>query len=273
MNVVWFQGEFVDGPLAIDPTERGLLLGDGLFETLAVIDQKPLWLNQHLKRLEAAAREVGITYDSVYIFATINRVLAHWPETSGVMRITLTRGAVARGLALGGEAPSLMISISTFDEALRFAPCTLGLVDVVRHSMSPSTRLKTLSYFDNVMAARQAASLGFDEALMLNEHGHVACSSVGNLFLVKGTSLITPQLDQAILPGIMRQVILDLAPRLGFDISEGQISFSELANADGVFISNSLRILRPVSQFGTTIYHQRYDDMIDLLKTEIGMNR
>lgn len=272
MNIVWFQGEFVDGPLAVDPTERGLLLGDGLFETIGVIKGRALWLSEHLRRLERSSIDAGIAYDGIAIACGLADVLAHFKEPHGVLRITLTRGTAGRGLALGGDSPNLLISLSTIDPTLMFASCTLGLVDITRHSKSPATRLKTLSYFDNVMAARAAKVAGYDEALMLNEHGALACTSIGNIFVIKGKRLITPALDQAILPGIMRQVIINIAPRLGFDISEGQVPLSELVFADGVFITNSLRMLRPVTQFATYSYDQRYDDMIDLLKTEIGIN-
>ena len=272
MSIVWFNGEFVEGPLALDPSERGLLLGDGLFETLAVVKNKAIWQVLHLRRLERSAEEAGITYDGAFLASGLAEVLAKFDEDYGVLRITLMRGAGGRGLAQGGQSSQLMINVSGFDPKLMFAPCTLGLVDVTRHSKSPATRLKTLSYFDNVMAARVAKAAGFDEALMLNEHGAVACASVGNVFVIKGKRLLTPQLDQAILPGITRKVIIDCAPRLGFDFAEGKITLEDLIIADGVFITNSLRIMRPVRQFGTYTYSLRYDNIISFLKTEIGMD-
>ena len=265
MSIAWFQGEFVDGPLAIDPAERGLLLGDGLFETVAIIGGQPEFLNAHLSRLEASAKEVGISCDVTYVYKAVNVVLARWAEPNGVVRITLTRGSGARGLALGGSEPSLLITVSSFDLALRFQPCTLGLADVVRHSKSPSTRLKTLSYFDNIIAARQAASHGFDEALMLNEHGAVACASIGNVFVVKGLALKTPKNDQAVLPGIIRHVIVSKAPELGFTVEEGVVTLDDMANADGVFLTNSLRILRPVSRFGSRDYSYDYRGTIAIV--------
>jgi branched-chain amino acid aminotransferase len=264
--VVWFNGAMIEGQVAIDPADRGLLLGDGLFETVAVQNGKPMWLAEHLARLRAGADELGIDFPQDAVERGLAAVLGNVAFDYGVLRISLTRGPGGRSLAASDGPASLLLTLKALDAGMKFSPCSLMMVDVVRHSKAPSTRLKTLSYIDNIMAARQAAALGYDEGLMLNEQGYAACATIGNIFLVRGHELLTPSLDQAILPGIMRSQILQLAPGLGFSVREGHIDKAELAAADGMFISNSLRWLRPVKHFGSRLLQQPYEPIIVALR-------
>ena len=246
MSVVWFNGQFLDGTLPLDSHDRGFLLGDGVFETVTVINHKPLWLDEHLQRMSHAAAELGIPFNAEGLFAGLGEVLKGSQALFEVLRITLSRGKTARGLAGDGTSPSLLMTLDGFDAANLFQPCRLKVSAVRRNAFAPSSRLKTLSYIDGIAAAREVAGEA-DDALMLNMHGHVASSTVANLFLLRGNELITPSLNQGILPGIMRRVLLDNAKKMGFVPVEKTISLEDLFRADAVFLCNSLRFLRPVT--------------------------
>lgn len=246
MSRVWFNGEIIDGDIPLDPRDRGLALGDGLFETMLVVNQTPLWGNMHLARMESAAQELGIPFDRQKIDAGILDMLDGITTHHHVLRVTLSRGSGARGLAGTGAMPSLLITLDDFDAQLMFQPATL-LTSVIRRSTaSPSTRLKTLSYIDNIAAAREASARGIDDALMLNTGERVACTTIANLFLLKGKKLITPSRDQGILTGVTRQALLASASHLGLVPEERAVKPAELAKADAVFLTNSLRLIRPV---------------------------
>lgn len=247
MSRVWFNGARIEGALPVDRGERGLLLGDGLFETILVLNRKPLWGNMHLARLESGARELGIGFDRDVIDDALEEVLADCTQGHQVLRITLTRGSGARGLGADGASPSLLLTLDDFDPALMFQPASLATAAIRRNPQAVSSRLKTLSYIDNVMAAREAAALGADDALLLNTKGHAACSSIANLFLLRGRKLVTPARDQGILTGVMRQALLHCAQRLGLETEERAVKPSEIAKADAVFLTNSLRFIRPVT--------------------------
>ncbi len=245
MSLVWFNGRLIDGPLPLDPADRGLLLGDGVFETIAVINGKPLWLEEHLARLAKTAAELGIAADLVLI----RKAIAALPGEAGahVLRVTLTRGPAARGLASGGDNPSLLATLDPLPRSFLLQPVRLATSAVRRNEFAPSSRLKTLSYADAIAAARQAAASGAGDALMLNTSGRAASSTIANLFLLRGQELVTPNLSQGILPGVMRRAVLDLAPGLGLDPVERAVLPVELASADAVFLTNSLRLIRPVT--------------------------
>jgi branched-chain amino acid aminotransferase len=105
-----------------------------------------------------------------------------------------------------------------------------------------------LSYADNILAAREVAADATD-ALMLNNHGRLASAASANVFLLEGKRIATPPLTDGALPGIARKHILDLAFTLGFDTAERSITPEEVSGADLLFLSNSLRLIAPVSEF------------------------
>ena len=247
MSAVWFNGTFFEGTLPLDPHDRGFLLGDGVFETVAVISHKSLWLDEHVQRMAHAAAELGIAFNAKGTFTGLTEVLKKSESQCEVLRITLSRGKAARGLAGDGASPSLLITLYEFAAQNLFQPCRLKVTQVRRNEFAPSSRLKTLSYIDGIAAAREVAGEA-DDALMLNTSGHVASATVGNIFALHGDELTTPSLDQGILPGITRRILLDNANRLGLKPVERAIPLEDLVRADAVFLCNSLRFIRPVTR-------------------------
>ena len=266
MSAVWLNGTMSAGSLAIDPHDRGLLLGDGLFETIAVIEGKAQWLQRHIERMKAGAEEIGIPLSGEQLILGITAVLARSSSPMEVMRITLTRGVTTRGLAGDGTRPSLLLTLDGFSEANRFMPCTLATSKIRRNKTSPTSRLKTLSYIDAIMAAREVSGRA-DEALMLNGAGHVASAATGNIFALKDGKLITPALDQGILPGIMRSLVIEAAQRHGIEVEGRAVSRHELVTADGLFCTNSLRYIRPVTVFDDVQFSTQ---AVDELKTRLA---
>jgi branched-chain amino acid aminotransferase len=265
----------IEGDLPLEPTDRGLLLGDGIFETLLAIDGTALWREAHLARMQSAALELGIPFDAAKIGATIDGLLIRAKVGAHVLRITLTRGNAARGLAGDGEKPTLLASLDPFSKELLFQSVALATSTIRRNETAPSSRLKTLSYIDNIAAARIAVAKGVGDALMLNTAGNAASSTISNLFLIKDNQLITPSLDQAVLPGIMRRVLLDAAPGLGLNPLERPVAPAELIAAQAVFLTNSLRFIRPVTVLDGLPLRTRdlgslIDTLCDLAKQHCG---
>jgi len=246
LSAVWFNGQFAGETLLLDAHDRGFLLGDGVFETVAVINHKPLWLDEHVQRMAHAATELGLPFSAEGLFAGLTEVLKKREAQCEVLRITLSRGKAARGLAGDGTSPSLLITLDEFAAKSLFQSCRLKVSQVRRNEFAPSSRLKTLSYIDGIAAAREVASEA-DDALMLNTSGHVASATVANIFALHGDALITPSLDQGILPGITRRILLDQAQKLGLRPIERAVPLEDLVRADAVFLCNSLRFIMPVT--------------------------
>ncbi len=248
-TIVWFNGTLVAQLLSIDPTDRGLLLGDGLFETLAVFNRTPIWLDDHLVRLTAGAAMLGIDCDRFLVGTAVASVLAAAHQPHGVLRITLTRGPGLRGLSANSNSPSLLVTLTPWTAGTLFSPVKLVTSPIRRNESSPASRLKTLSYMDNILAAREAAAANCDDALLLNSHGDVASTTIANLFVLKDGRLATPPETAGILPGIARRKLMTLE-----SVEERPVSPSELREAQAVFLTNSLRLIRPVHILdGTTL--------------------
>ena len=241
----WCNGQFVES-LSLDVNERGLMLGDGLFETLAVHQGKAIWLEEHLVRMGEAASELGIPFVKGEVNFAVSAILQKSAAPTEVLRVTLTRGPTARGLAAEATKPSLILSLNPFDKSKLPPTLRLATSAIRRNPSSPTSRMKTLNYIDNIMAAR-AASTSADDALMLNAAGNVSCSTVGNIFMLKGDMLTTPALDQGILPGIVRAKIIQGANQIGLRVIQSVIAPTALAQADAIFLTNSLRLATAVS--------------------------
>ena len=228
-----------------DLADRGLTLGDGLFETIAVFGGRPAALDAHLDRLMAAASELRLPLDRARLHAD---VLALAGEGDAVIRLTATRGTGARGLAIPADAaPAIIVTRGAFPKAALFAPLRLAAVAVRRNPTSFAARAKTLAYLDNVMAYDAALAAGADDALMLNTDGRVACTAMANLFAVFGRELVTPPVSDGVLPGIVRRMALDAAETLGLAPTQRSLAPEALRSADAVFATNSVRLVMPVT--------------------------
>ncbi|MEP6828424.1 MAG: aminotransferase class IV [Aestuariivirga sp.] len=247
---VWCNGNFVEG-LNLDVAERGLMLGDGIFETIAVRNGRSIWLEEHLQRLQSSAKELGLKHDLAEIRAALGAVLIKSSAPSEVLRLTLTRGPTQRGLAAEGETPSLIISLNPFDLSKLPKSVRLATSSIRRNATSPASQLKTLSYIDGITAAREVATHA-DDALMLNTDGNVASTTIANIFLLKDKRLITPSNDQAILMGIARGKLISGIAELGLQIETRPVKYEELRAADAVFLTNSLRLSTAVSTIDGT---------------------
>ncbi|MGE0004520.1 MAG: aminotransferase class IV [Parvibaculaceae bacterium] len=238
---VWFNGALVGPPLALDPSDRGLLLGDGIFETIAVFNRTGVWLGDHLDRMMAGAAALGLPVDRRVVDAAVAEVVKAAPDAHGILRVTLTRGPGLRGLAADASRPSLLVTLAPWTAGMLFAPAMLSTSSIRRNETSPAARLKTLSYVDNIVAAREAASIHCDDALFLNHRGLVASTTIANIFILRDGWIATPRASDGVLPGIARKKLLGLA-----NAEERPVTPAELLDAEAVFLTNSLRLVRPV---------------------------
>jgi branched-chain amino acid aminotransferase len=110
----WLDGRLVEGKIPLDPSDRGLILGDGLFETIAVFNRNPAYLGAHLDRLANGAEQLGIEVSRAFIESGVFELLADHGVPNGILRITITRGSGARGLASPGSHATVLITLSAW---------------------------------------------------------------------------------------------------------------------------------------------------------------
>lgn len=236
--------------------DRGLLLGDGLFETMLWRDGEVVCLSAHLARMAAGCETLGLPAFDAAEAAALCRAA---PGEAGIeggraaIRLTLTAGSGGRGLDRP-DAPVLRLMAKASAVAPVTAPASLVLATTRRNEGSPAARLKTLSYLDNVLARAQARAAGADEAVMLNNRGELACASAANLFWIAGERLFTPALACGVLNGIMRARVLERARALGVETRVAAAGPEALATAQAAFLTNSLIGLRPIARFEDRAY-------------------
>lgn len=227
----------------IDPADRGFTLGDGVFETLRTYAGRPFRLDAHLARLADGAAALGIPlpFPMERIAEAVAETLAaNHLDGDATIRITLTRGPGARGLLPPATPrPTLMITAAAHRPGPG-RPLTAIVSTIRRNEHSPLSRLKTLNYLDSVLAQREAAAAGADEAILLNAAGRLACAARANLFVVRDGRLLTPPVSEGVLPGIVRAEIVAIATELGLELRETPLDAGVLAAADEAFLTNSL---------------------------------
>jgi branched-chain amino acid aminotransferase/4-amino-4-deoxychorismate lyase len=226
----------------IPPDDRGLTLGDGLFETLLARDGRLVAPGPHLERLAAGCGVLGLPApDRAKALALMEQALSVAGLASGraAVRLTLTAGSGGRGLDRPAAIQPRLFATAALSPRPT-GPVHLTMSTVRRNAGSPASRLKTLAYLDNVLARRDAIAAGADEAVMLNAQGELACAAAANLFWVRDGRLFTPALDCGVLAGTMRAAVMAEAERLGVLVEEARAGPEALSGAEGVFLTNSL---------------------------------
>jgi branched-chain amino acid aminotransferase len=249
---VWLDGKLQDLVQArISPLDRGFLYGDGLFETLRAYRGKPFLLAEHLDRLEAAAREVGLAAPPRAVLEdAVRQVLdANAFEGDARVRLTLTRGAGEGPLwPAQPDAPTLLVTAQPVAlPAWLEAGGGASLVTSAHRVFSGIPARKSTSFQAHVLAKGEAHRAGAWEALLLNDRGEAAEGATSNLFALLQGQLVTPPPEAGILPGLTRRVVLRLAqPALCLEAREAPLRPADLAQARELFLTSSVAEVVPV---------------------------
>ncbi|MBT3359495.1 MAG: 2-keto-4-methylthiobutyrate aminotransferase, partial [Rhodospirillales bacterium] len=235
---VWLNGDLVgEGEARIRVDDRGFLLGDGVFETIAVRDSNPLRLERHLARLAHGLRVCGIVppYSRDDLEAAVRRTAEENGIEHGTIRLTVSRGPAPRGLRPPTKAsPSVLIMAFVQSLAPPKPVKAVIAASTRRNEHSPLSRIKSLNYLEGILALKEAEDRGADEALLLNTAGFLAEASAANVFCVIGGKTATPPTRDGALPGVMRAAVIE-----AIGAAEQSITPDQLESASEVFLSNS----------------------------------
>ena len=247
-GVVWHEGRVTAAAEAqVAATDRGLLYGDGVFETLRAYGGEPFRLQAHVERLFAGAAALSIPppCGPEELADAVRETLRAGGLREAYVRITLTRGVGgAPGELTAYGPPTLLIHARPY---AGYAPelyergMRAMFTRARRNETSPLARIKSLNYLDNCLARAQAAEEGFDEALVLNTRGRIVEATAANLFLVRAGRVVTPPVADGILPGITRAVVMELVP-----VAQESLGVVEFWSAQEAFLTNSLMEIMPL---------------------------
>jgi len=249
--VLWVDGKLRDASApAFRANDRGATLGDSVFDTCLCLNGKVIWQEDHFERTMVSAQFFQHRFDPGILSEAYG--LAGQSQEPSVLRVSINRGPGARGLELDASSSGqVTATLAPLPTGITFAPRTLTVASIRRNETSPASRHKTGTYLDAILAQSRARASGHDDAIFLNSSGNLACTTLANIFLVKGTILQTPVIASGTIPGITRLKIIEAAAEAGLEPVEKTLSFEDLGAADEVFSTNSLRLVMPAGNLGT----------------------
>ena len=251
------QGQWGDpGELALPLADRGLLLADGLFETVLLEEGRLQLLEEHLERWRSSAELLAMAPppDQTLILPLVAEAIARSGIRTGALRLNWSRGCGGRGLDLPAPAqaaPAHRFWLQLTATAPQFEAVTTWISrEERRNAASRLSRCKSFAYTAQVQARREAQAAGAHDALLLSSHGQLCCGSAANLLVLHQGRWTTPPLASGCLPGVMRGRAL----RLG-RADEAPLEPSDLKTCEGALLINSLGC-RPIHRCDGTALAQ-----------------
>jgi 4-amino-4-deoxychorismate lyase len=243
---VVINGQAVDG---ISTLDRGLLYGDGVFETIAVEAGRPRFWLRHLARLSAGCERLGIPMpegkrlleESQPVISGVNR---------GVLKIIVTRGCAGRGYRPADDViPTRIIQLHPWPDYPGTCHGSGVRVRLCRQRLGHNPALagiKHLNRLEQVLARGEWDDPGIHEGLQLDGDGCLVEGTMSNLFLIRDRGLMTPDLSRCGVAGILRTVVMELAARVPLPLQVRALGLDDLREADEVFLTNSIIGIWPV---------------------------
>ncbi len=240
--IYYVNGNWINNNKSTIPfSDSGFLYGDGLFETIRFNRKKPFRLNKHIERLRSGCKTLYLKLNLTdsEIFNIINTIIKKNNVDNGLIRLMITRGSISGSpWSYNGDAavyalirpfsldPSLPVKIVYYYEKnypiIRFNPA-----------------IKSMNYVGNLLAKKDAEKDNAYEPVFINKENFITECAIRNIFYIKNNNLITPELDLGILPGVMRDTIIEIAKEMNLTVIETRIKKSTIDNMDEAFISST----------------------------------
>jgi 4-amino-4-deoxychorismate lyase len=233
----------------VDASDRGLLYGDGLFETMAVRNARVSSWSRHMARLQAGCERLGIPpVDTLQLAQEVDELLAG--ARHAVLKLIVTRGSGGRGYRVPEKlSPRRILQLHSwpdFPPAAREAGVAVRLCTTRLCHNPQLAGIKHLNRLEQVMARREWDDPQIGEGLLLDVDARLVEGTMSNLFMVRDQVLLTPDLSRCGVAGIMRSIILEQAQRQSLLTEIRVLDSTDLLAADEVFLCNSLIGIWPV---------------------------
>ena len=201
--------------------DNGFFFGMGLFETIKVVNRKPIFLKEHINRINNSLKCFNI--DQVIVEEDITDFIEGHSEESYALKLSVS------------EKNKIITTRKDPYNNKTFGEVRLNFANTLRNSTSKMVYHKTFNYMENILEKRRATEKGYFEPIFLNENGYIAEGAVSNIFFIRDEKMFTPKLSTGILNGVMRSFFIE-----HFDVEEVLIKKEDLEKFDSGFITNSL---------------------------------
>ena len=245
--IIYANGKYTSQKkLTFDISDRGLLLGDGIFDTMLYQNNELTYYNDHYKRLKTAAKLLSFNFNltNEQLKNIITNLIKknNFQNKQIAIRTNITRGVSKRGLDFDkSHKVGIYIKLNIIPKSLFMKSIKLGIANIRRNNTSPISQNKTLNYLDNVIEKNRATKNGYEDAIFLNINKKVSSTTTSNIFYVQKNKIYTPPLKDGVLNGVMREQFLKKK------IATTQTtSLNNLLKSDYIFLTNSIFGIRPV---------------------------
>jgi len=237
----------------VSVNDRGFMYGDGVFDTLRFTQHGPLLWERHMARLREGLQRLGLPeIDEEILAHEAHTVIQESCKEEGVLRIVLTSGEGERGYARPEKMTATrVVSVhplnrwpgTIYNQGVHLIFCRMRL------SCNPGLAgIKHLNRLEQVMARREIINGDVKEGIMLDDKENIISGTMSNIFIIRDKELLTPDLSESGVKGIVRGLLLDRAGEMGFSAAVGEISPEDLEDADECIITNSLIGVCPVKK-------------------------
>jgi branched-chain amino acid aminotransferase len=233
--------------------DNGFTFGDSVYETLRTYRGRPYRLDLHLRRLRTSAGRlaIDIPVDDPALARSLDALLAKAENPESYIRMIVSRGVGDISYRFERvKGPTIVLAVKPYEPPPEHEyrdGVEVSVVSVRRnHPDALDPAIKSCNLLNNVLAVREAQKKRASEAILLNQRGEVAEGASSNLFIVREGRVVTPPLSAGILPGITRQVVLELGRSLGLPSGEETVSLPDLLGADEAFLTSTIREVLPI---------------------------
>ena len=222
--------------------DEGYSFGLGLFETILLYNGKPVFLAEHLARINKSITELELKIEKL----KKNEVFQYLNNNKNILEYEVLK------IVLSEKNRIFLKREYTYTEKDYQKGFSLNISKVGRNESSIFTFHKTLNYGDNILEKRKSKKLGYDEPIFLNSKNQITEGATSNIFVVVGDKIYTPKLSCGLLNGIVRQYIIS-----NYDVIEKEIDIEFLNNADEIFLTNSLFGIMPVNNLEGKVFKSK----------------
>ncbi len=237
---IWHNHRLKDDNTPIFPFSDRVRLGDGVFDTMLAVGGElvhaPLHFQRILRHADVMGMDISYAVEDLIIAAKTLLAESHLESKRVAINTLITRGSSERGL-LPPDLPEPQFAMRASVVPDHLPPIQAVIAQGVRRNEgSPLSQIKSINYGDNILALIEANEKGANEAIMLNNEGKVTCASTGNVFIIHGDKIYTPPLEDGVLDGVTRGLLMQ-----AYDVIEKSLSEEDLKDAQALYITNSIR--------------------------------